>query len=100
MELVLRVLRQHKLYAKMAKCDIIKESVKYLSHYLSDQGVSVDPRKIEAINKWTPPETVSHVRLFLSLASYYWKFVRNFSAIAASFTVLLHKDCEFIWANA
>ena len=51
LELVLKVLRQHKLYAKMAKCDIMKESVKYLGHYLSGQGVSIDPRKIEAINK-------------------------------------------------
>src|SRR5438128_7709595 len=100
LELVLKVLRQHKLYAKIAKCDIMKESVEYLGHYLSGQGVSVDPRKIEAINKWTPPETVSHVRSFLGLASYYQKFVRNFSAIAAPLTDLLHKECEFIWADA
>ena len=78
----------------------MKETVKYLDHYLSGQGVSIDPRKIEAINKWTPPETVSHVRSFLGLASYYRKFVKNFSAIAAPLTDLLHKDCKFIWASA
>src|SRR5438132_12750789 len=99
LELVLKVLWQHKLYAKMAKCNIMKELVKYLGHYLSSQGIFIDPRKIEAINKWTPPETVSHVRSFLSLASYYQKFVRNFSAILTLLTDLLHKDSEFIWAN-
>src|SRR5437763_14614944 len=71
LELVLKILRQHKLYAKMAKCNIMKESVEYLDHYLSDQSISIDPRKIKAINKWTPPETVSHICSFLGLASYY-----------------------------
>jgi len=100
LKLVLKVLWQHKLYAKMAKCNIMKESVEYLGHYLSSQGVSIDPQKIEAINKWTPPEIVSHIRSFLGLAFYYRKFVKNFSAIAAPLTDLLHKDCEFIWADA
>ena len=78
----------------------MKESVEYLGHYLSGQDVSVDSWKIEAINKWIPPEIVSHVHSFLSLASYYWKFVRNFLVIATLLTDLVHKNCEFIWAEA
>jgi len=49
-----------------------------VGHIISEQGVSVDPTKIQAINEWPPPTTTKGVRGFLGLAGYYRKFIRHF----------------------
>jgi len=94
---VLTKLRQHKLYAKMTKCKIMQRKVEYLGHFISDDGIIVDSRKIDIIKTWPILTNVLEVRLFLSMASYYRKFVKNFATIAISLTDLLHKDNEFHW---
>ena len=42
---VLEVLRREKLYAKMSKCFFFRESVEFLGHVVSAQGVQVDPQE-------------------------------------------------------
>ena len=94
---VLSKLREHKLYAKIMKCEIMKNVVEYLGHFISDQGISVDKRKIEAVRNWPTPSNVSELRSFLGLASYYRKFVKGFSALVTPLTALLHKEQAFRW---
>jgi hypothetical protein len=94
---VLDILRKHQLYAKLSKCEFFQRRVEYLGHYISDQGVAVDDRKVAAIKEWPAPSNVSEVRSFLGLANYYRKFVKGFSGIAAALTALLHKDKPFKW---
>ena len=96
---VLDILRQHKLYAKISKCEFFKEQVEYLGHFISKDGISVDKRKIEVIQNWPIPTNISELRSFLGLASYYRKFVPNFSTIASSLTQLLHKDQKYQWKD-
>ena len=49
LRLVLQVLRQHQLYAKMSKCSFYQEQIHYLGHIISKQGIIVDPEKIDTI---------------------------------------------------
>nr|GEW45583.1 hypothetical protein [Tanacetum cinerariifolium] len=71
-----------------------------LRHVINDDGIHVDPSKIEAIKSWEAPRTPSEVRLFLDLTGYYRRFIENFSKIAKPLTVLTQKklfsdyDCE------
>jgi len=95
LRIVLGILRQHKLYAKSTKCELLQPKVEYLGHFLSKEGISVDLRKVDAIKNWPEPTNVSEVRSFLGLASYYRKFVERFSAIATPLTVLLYKNLKF-----
>ena len=97
---VLTILRQHKLYAKMKKCEIMQTRVEYLGHFISQDGISVDNRKIDVIRQWPMPTNTSDIRSFLGIASYYRKFVKHFAAIAMPLTDLLHKDNVFRWQNA
>ena len=48
---VLETLRRNKLYAKLSKCEFWLNEVVFLGHVISEKGISVDPKKIEAILK-------------------------------------------------
>ena len=69
--IMLQTLREHKLYAKMRKCEFWMKEVKFLGHVVLEQGVAVDPAKIEAVMKLEPLKNVMEVRSFLGLVGYY-----------------------------
>ncbi|XP_075521522.1 uncharacterized protein LOC142554734 [Primulina tabacum] len=70
LHLALQTLREYKLYAKFSKCEFWLRSVSFLGHVISKEGVSVDPRKVEAITEWPKPKNATDIRSFLGLAGY------------------------------
>ena len=93
----LSTLRQHKLFAKKSKCEFLTTKVEYLGHIITGGALQVDPCKIDAVKNWPQPTNVRGVRSFLGLASYYRKFVKDFSLRAAPLTNLLRHDTPFQW---
>jgi hypothetical protein len=81
------------------KCTWLAKSVKLLGHIISENGVSMDPEKVEAIQSIKPPKNVKQVQQFLGICNYYRKFVKDFSSIAAPMYNLLKKDVKFIWTQ-
>ncbi|KAL8125876.1 hypothetical protein AgCh_013252 [Apium graveolens] len=59
--------------------DQMNREVQFLGHVIGDEGVKVDPAKIEAIMSWERPKTPTEVRRILGLAEYYRRFVKDFS---------------------
>ncbi|KAK8594732.1 hypothetical protein V6N13_015651 [Hibiscus sabdariffa] len=100
LRIVLQTLRDHRLYAKLSKCEFWLRKITFLGHVVSAEGIQVDPGKIEAIVSWKQPKNVSEIRSFLGLAGYYRRFVEGFSIIAAPLTKLLKKDVPFVWTEA
>ena len=100
LRVVLQILRENQLYAKFSKCQFWLDSVAFLGHVISAEGVSVDPQKTEAIVNWKPPTNVTEIRSFLGLAGYYRKFVEGFSKLAAPLTKLTRKEEKFVWSEA
>ena len=49
LRIVLSRLREHKLYAKFSKCEFWLKKVPFLCHVLSDEGISVDPAKVQEV---------------------------------------------------
>jgi hypothetical protein len=78
LKLVLEKLREHRLFAKFSKYEFWLDSVSFLGHVISREGIKVDAAKIEVIAKWKQPENVTKVRSFLDLARYYWRFIKGF----------------------
>ena len=67
------------MYAKFIKCEFWLTEVKFLGHVVSAWGVSVDPKKVEAVMSWEIPKSVFEIHNFLRLARYYKRFIKDFS---------------------
>ncbi|XP_058202900.1 uncharacterized protein LOC131317359 [Rhododendron vialii] len=98
--IVLELLREHRLYAKLSKCEFWLSEVKFLGHVVSNGGVSVDPEKIQSVMNWHRPKNVFEIHSFLGLAGYYCRFVLDFSRLAAPMTRLTRKGTRFVWGDA
>ncbi|XP_058217483.1 uncharacterized protein LOC131328567 [Rhododendron vialii] len=98
--IVLELLREHQLYAKLSNCEFWLSEVKFLGHVVSKGGVSVDPGKIESVLNWQRSKNVFEIRSFLGLAGYYRCFVLDFSRLAAPMTRLTRKGTRFVWSDS
>jgi hypothetical protein len=58
LRIVLQRLRHHKLYAKFSKCEFWLNSVKFLGHTISKDGISIDPSKVQEVMDWKPSKFV------------------------------------------
>lgn len=92
-------LRNHSLFLKCSKCSSAKRRVEYLGHFISKDGVAMDPAKIKAVQGWPTPGSVHALRGFLSLTGYYRRFIHNYGVIAAPLTALLKREA-FCWTDA
>ena len=97
LRVVLQRLRDHRLYAKFSKCEFWLDSVKFLGHTISSEGISVDPSKVQEVMDWKPLTSVHQIRSFLGLAGYYHRFILDFSRIAKPMTELLKKGVKVVW---
>jgi hypothetical protein len=83
---VLRLLREHQLYAKLNKCSFFQTEVHYLGHVVSKEGIAVDPEKIRAIMEWVAPKNVDEVRSFMG-----WQaIIGGSSGTSHRFLILSH----------
>lgn len=68
-------LRAEKLYAKFSKCDFWLWEVQFLRHVINQEGIPVDPAKVEAVVRWEVLRNASEIHSFLGLAGYYHRFI-------------------------
>ncbi|KAF3684086.1 CCHC-type integrase [Capsicum annuum] len=67
---VLFTLKDHKLYAKLSKCEFWLNAIAFLGYIVSSEEIKVDTQKIEAVRKWPRPTTPTNMRSFLGLAGW------------------------------
>ncbi|VEN40030.1 unnamed protein product [Callosobruchus maculatus] len=99
LEQVFKRLRQSGLKLSPKKCHLFHKKVQYLRHVVSQEGIAVDPQKIEAVRGWSVPKNKHDVRSFLGLCTYYRRYVAGFATIAKPLTRLTEEDRRFQWEN-
>jgi hypothetical protein len=99
LHLALQKLREHRLYAKLSKCEFWMKQVAFLGHVISKGGISVDPSKVPDVLSWNAPTSIDDIWSFLGLAGYYRRFIEGFLKISKPMTELLEKDKKFKWAS-
>jgi hypothetical protein len=98
-EKVLQKLKEYNLVIKLKKCRFCQKKIEFLGHEIGEEGLKPNSKKIEAIMKIQEPKTITEVRSFLGLCSYYRRFVKGFSKIAGPLTELTKKNIPFDWTQ-
>ncbi|KAI9187093.1 hypothetical protein LWI28_024339 [Acer negundo] len=95
---VLCVLRREKFVAATKKCVFMTPKVLFLGYVIFGEGLQVDESKIEAVRQWPQPKTITEVRSFHGLTSFYRRFIPHFSSIMAPVTECM-KGVKFQWTT-
>ena len=96
---ILQTLKKQQLRVNPKKCQFFKKEIEYLGHVVRPGEIAVDPKKVEAVQKWPIPKTVREVRGFLGLTGYYRKFIHHYASKALPLTELLQKDRQMKWGD-
>jgi hypothetical protein len=75
------------------------EKVVFLDYVVSTNGIEVDEEKVKAIKEWPTPKSITEVRRFHGLASFYRRFVKDFTTIATPLTEIIKNNVEFHWES-
>ncbi|CAI5703340.1 unnamed protein product [Peronospora effusa] len=94
---VLKLMREHKLYANLKKCIFAASEIPLLGCIVGKNGVRPDPEKIKAITDWPVPVDVKGLRKFLGLAAYLHKYSRNYAEWTVHLSCLLKKNVKWNW---
>jgi hypothetical protein len=92
---VLDLLDQAHLRVRLSKCRFARRSTRFLGYIVSDQGLSADPKKLEAIANWPLPHDLTSTRSFLWFCCFYKPLVKGYATIAAPLTNLTRSTVPF-----
>lgn len=96
---VLDRLRQAGLCANPNKCEFHVEQTTFLGYVVSKNGISMDPKKIKAIQEWEPPVNIKDLQCFLGFANFYRRFIMSYSSLCRPLFNLLRKESKFMWTK-
>ena len=96
---VLTMIREAGYKVKLSKCLFCKKELLYLGHTISDKGMAVNDRKVQAVQDWPAPVTVKQVKQFLGLANYFRKFIPGYSVVSAPLTDLTRDNVPYVWSD-
>ena len=86
---------------KPSKCEILKDSIKYLGRMVDKHGIRPDPDAVEAVLTWKSPKTEHQLMSFLGFANYYREFFKGYADKVYPMQQLRrHKGKKFTWNNA
>jgi hypothetical protein len=99
LEKLFKRLRQVGLKLQPDKCEFLVPELAYLGHIITPEGIKPNPLKLDSVRNFPQPTHAKSLKQFLGLASYYRKFVKDFSKIASPLIKLLRKDQPFVFSR-
>src|SRR5579862_6639847 len=92
---VMNRLRSNGLFLKPKKCVLGTDESKYLGFIVGRKGLSTDPAKVKDVQMYPRPANQTEMRAFLGLATYYRRFIKNFSQLASPLNLHLKGSLFF-----
>ena len=100
LEEVFSCMKQAGLICKPSKCEILRDSIKYLGRLVDKHGVRPDPEAVEAVLTWKAPETDTQLMSFLGFANYYREFIKGYAdKIYPMQRLMRNKGKKFPWTD-
>ena len=100
LRLVLKRCMDTNLVLNWEKCHFMVREGIVLGHKIYGKGIEVDKAKIEAIEKLPSPMSMKGVHSFLGHASFYKRFIRDFSKVSKPLSALLMQGVPFEFDDA
>ena len=79
------------------KCKFSVDSVKFLGHMISKEGIQMDPEKVQAISNFPRPTNISELRWFLGMVNHVEKFATHMADTTKPLRDLMKKETECNW---
>lgn len=86
---VLELLCKHQRYENREKCEFHVPSISFFGYMIDQHVISMDAKEVQVVRNWPLLKTVKELQWFLGFASFYRRFIRNYSYIAAHLMFLL-----------
>lgn len=104
MELLLEVSKRLKnagFSISAEKSRFCVKELRYLGYVMDEHGLSMDPEKIAPVLNIAPPKSLKELRRIIGMASWYRRFIKNFSELVAPMTNLMKKENskKFVWTS-
>ena len=97
-EEVFSCMKQAGLKCKPSKCEILRDSIKYLGRLVDKHGVRPDPEAVEAVLTWKAPKTDTQLMSFLGFANFYREFIKGYAdKIYPMQRLMRNKGKKFTW---
>ncbi|XP_055604269.1 uncharacterized protein K02A2.6-like [Uranotaenia lowii] len=99
LKVVLSILKDREILLNQEKCLFKVNSLEFLGHTISSEGIRPSNRKVEALQRFRPPITAEEVRSFLGLVTYVGRFLPNLATITAPLRELTRSGIKFVWGT-
>ncbi|GJU48973.1 putative reverse transcriptase domain-containing protein [Tanacetum coccineum] len=105
LKLILELLKKEEFYAKFSKCGFWLSKVQFLAHVINNEGIHMDPAKIEPIKDWALPKTQIEIHQFLDTAFQLLKqklcsvLILDLPDDSKNFVVYCDASCKGLGAN-
>ena len=99
LRLVFERFRSFNLKLKPKKCVFFRKEVPFLGKIVTEKGIQIAPKKIEAVREWPIPKTKSELSTFMGFASYHRNHIAHFAEITACLSAMTGARVEFKWTE-
>lgn len=84
-------IRMSGMTLKLAKCEFLRQKIKFLGHIISPFGLSMDPEKLRAIHEFPQPRSKKELQSFVGFVNFYRKFACNHASIISPLIDIIKK---------
>ena len=95
----LQRLREQNFTLNRGKCEFGVHTIEFFGHVFNTDGVSPDPKKVEALKLAEKPQSKEEVRSFLGLANYCGRFIPGLATLTDPLRNLLKDSTPWSWTD-